>query len=143
MVQNLVKLVGQIKEIGELQVFSEKFSKRSLVLDITDNPKYANYLSIDFSNDKAELLNNLKQGDEVRVTIALRGRDWVDKKTGVVKYFNSIDAIGIEYAPVNDVTPKLSSASINERVESNLQTKQIDNQGSTIPLDLGGDDLPF
>jgi single-stranded DNA-binding protein len=139
---NLTKVKGTALDIGPIQSFSDRFSKRTLVIDITDNPKYPNYLSIEFTNDKAELLNNLKKGDEVLVTIALRGRAWDDKNTGITKYFNSLEAIGIEYAQVNDVRPIVAQPN-TERVETNLNTKQIDNQGNNIPLNLGGDDLPF
>ena len=141
---NLAKVKGKALDIGPIQTISERFSKRTLVLDITDNPKYPNYLSIEFTNDKVELLNNLKQGDEVLVSIALRGRAWDDKRTGVTKYFNSLDAIGIEYAPVNDVRPLVAEATITQRVEDNLQTKQVNNQGPSLSLDLDSDDgLPF
>jgi hypothetical protein len=149
MKENIVKITGKALEVGPTQTFSERFSKRTLVLDITDNPKYPNYLSVEFSNDKTDLLNNIKIGDEVKATIALRGRAWVDKNTGVTKYFNSLEAIGLEYAPVNDFTPIRPAEAINlldpssQRVENNLQTKESNNAGNNLALDLGEDDLPF
>lgn len=151
MKDNIVKITGKVLEVGPTQFITERYSKRSLVLDITDNPKYPNYLSIEFSNDKAELLDNVKAGDELKATIVLKGRAWVDKNTGATKYFNSLEGIGLEYAPANDVravrpaepvTPPVDP--FTGRVENNLQTKQNNNAGSDF-LDLGpkDDGLPF
>lgn len=134
---NLTKVEGLVKQVGPTQFISERYSKRNLILDITDNPKYPNYLSIDFSNDKVYTLDNLNIGDKVSITIALRGRAWVDPKTDVTKYFNSLEGIGIEYSQINDVTPKRVNTN---RVEDNLETK-VNNAGST-ELDLD-DGLPF
>ena len=141
MKENIVKITGKVLEVGPTQFISDRYSKRSLVLDITDNPKYPNYLSIEFSNDKAELLDNLKAGDDLKATIVVKGRAWVDKNTGVTKYFNSLEGIGLEYAPVNDVRPVRPAEPTTERVQDNLQTKQVNNAGSDL-LNLD-DDLPF
>jgi single-strand DNA-binding protein len=142
MKENIVKITGKVLEGGPTQFITDRYSKRSLVLDITDNPKYPNYLSIEFSNDKTELLDNLKAGDDLKATIVVKGRAWVDKNTGVTKYFNSLEGIGLEYAPVNDVRP-VRPAEPTQRVEDNLQTKQVNNAGSDLLSLDEDDDLPF
>jgi single-strand DNA-binding protein len=115
----IIKISGVVHRIGATEVVSEKFSKRELVLDISE--KFTNYLSIQVVNDKTTLLDNLKKGDQIAVKINLRGREWVDKRTGEVKYFNTIEAWGIEYANIG-YTPKQPEE--NNRVENNLVTKE-------------------
>jgi single-strand DNA-binding protein len=115
----IIKISGVVHRIGATEVLSEKFSKRELVLDISE--KFTNYLSIQVVNDKTTLLDNLKKGDQIAVKINLRGREWVDKRTGEVKYFNTIEAWGIEYANIG-YTPKQPEE--NNRVENNLVTKE-------------------
>jgi hypothetical protein len=115
----IIKISGVVHRVGATEVLSEKFSKRELVLDISE--KFTNYLSIQVVNDKTTLLDNLKKGDQIAVKINLRGREWVDKRTGEIKYFNTIEAWGIEYANIG-YTPKQPEE--NNRVENNLVTKE-------------------
>ena len=44
---------------------------------------------IEFQQDKTDLLNNYKVGQDVKVSINLRGREWINPQ-GEAKYFNSI-----------------------------------------------------
>jgi len=44
---------------------------------------------IEFVQDKCDLLNKFKEGEDVTVSINLRGREWVNPQ-GETKYFNSI-----------------------------------------------------
>ena len=45
--------------------------------------------------DKTELLNSYQVGQDVTISINLRGREWVNPE-GVAKYFNSIQGWRIE-----------------------------------------------
>ena len=49
--------------------------------------------------DKTDLLNNFAPGQDVKVSINLRGRELLDPKTNVTRYFNSIQCWRIEGAP--------------------------------------------
>ena len=58
--------------------------------------------------DKCDILNKYKEGDNVKVGINLRGREWINPE-GVAKYFNSIQGWRIEsatYAPPEYVAPQ-------------------------------------
>lgn len=83
-----MELRGAIKLINEAQVISEKFTKRSLILET--NETYPQVVEIEFVNDKTSILNNFKVGDKVTVGINVRGREWVNPK-GETKYFTSIN----------------------------------------------------
>jgi translation initiation factor IF-3 len=50
---------------------------------------------IEFTQDKCDILNKYKEGDSVKVSINLRGREWVNPQ-GEAKYFNSIQGWRIE-----------------------------------------------
>lgn len=89
-----MEVQGKIKQIGETQTFgSNGFRKRELV--ITTEEQYPQFLLIEFVQDKTDLLNNYQVGQNVKVSINLRGREWVNPQ-GETKYFNSIQGWRIE-----------------------------------------------
>ena len=87
------QVTGKIHVIGETVQVTDTFSKRELVI-VTDE-QYPQYLSIEFTGGKTELLDKYNVGDEVTVHINLRGREWTNPE-GEVKYFNSIQGWRIE-----------------------------------------------
>jgi len=89
-----MEVQGKIKLIGETQtVGSNGFRKRELV--VTTEEQYPQHLSIDFVQDKTELLNTYQLGQTVKVGINLRGREWISPQ-GETKHFNSIQGWRIE-----------------------------------------------
>jgi len=95
---------GTLKLIRPTQQVSEKFKKREFVL--TDNSsQYPQHISLQATQEKCELLNGFNEGDEVEVGFYLRGREWTDKNTGQVKFFNSLDAYKISKVGANTSTP--------------------------------------
>jgi len=50
---------------------------------------------VEFVQDKTDLLNNYAVGQNVKISINLRGREWVNPQ-GETKYFNSIQGWRIE-----------------------------------------------
>ena len=88
-----MELQGTVKKIGETQTFASGFQKIELVLE-TDE-QYKQYLSVDFLQDKIDLLNNVSVGDSVKIGINLNGRLWTNPQ-GEEKCFNSIVAWRLE-----------------------------------------------
>ena len=77
---------------------------------------------VEFVQDKTELLNPYKVGQDVKISINLRGRAWVNPE-GETKYFNSIVGWRIENlagqpaasgSPVPPMPPVESFESTNE-----------------------------
>ena len=89
-----MEVQGSIKVIGEVQEISATFKKRELV-GSTDE-QYPQTLSIEFIQDKTDLLNKFEIGQNVKVGINLRGREWENPQTKEIKYFNSIQGWRIE-----------------------------------------------
>lgn len=89
----IMEIVGRIKKFFEEQTFSGGFRKRELV--ITTQEQYPQDILIEFTQDRIGLLNNFNIGDEVKISINIRGREWINPE-GVAKYFNSIQGWRIE-----------------------------------------------
>ena len=82
-----MEVIGKVKLIGDVQTFgSAGFRKRELV--VTTDEQYPQMIMIEFLQDKVDLLNNYKVGQDVKVSINLRGREWINPQ-GEAKYFNS------------------------------------------------------
>jgi len=89
-----MEVQGRIKVIGDTQTFgSNGFRKREVV--VTTEEQYPQHLNIEFVQDKTDLLNNYQVGQQVKISINLRGREWVNPQ-GETKYFNSIQGWRIE-----------------------------------------------
>ena len=87
-VKGKVKLVGAEESVG-----TSGFKKRNLV--VTTEEQYPQMILVEFVQDKCDLLNEIQEGQDVTVSINLRGREWIDPQ-GVAKYFNSIQGWRIE-----------------------------------------------
>lgn len=87
-VQGTIKLIDETKTYGK-----NGFRKREMVL--TTDEQYPQHLMIEFVQDKTDLLNSYQVGQQVRISINLRGREWVNPQ-GETKYFNSIQGWRIE-----------------------------------------------
>jgi len=89
-----MEIQGKIKLIDETKTYgSNGFRKRELV--VTTEEQYPQHIMIEFVQDKTDLLDAYKEGDTVKVSINLRGREWVNPQ-GETKYFNSIQGWRIE-----------------------------------------------
>jgi len=99
-IQGKIKFIDETKEYG-----SNGFRKRELV--ITTEEQYPQHILVEFVQDKTDLLNNYQVGQNIKVSINLRGREWVNPQ-GETKYFNSIQGWRIESsqdAPSGEVPP--------------------------------------
>ena len=88
-------LKGELKVIGDVQQISDSFKKREFVV-VDASGQYAQTINFQAVQDRVDLLNNFKVGDNVEVTFFLRGREWTNPKDGMVRYFNSLDAWKVE-----------------------------------------------
>ena len=102
-----MEIQGKIKLIDETKTYGTKgFKKRELV--ITTEEQYPQSILVEFVQDKCDLLNAYSVGQGVKVSINLRGREWVNPQ-GETKYFNSIQGWRIENleeaAPAGQMPP--------------------------------------
>ncbi len=106
-----MEISGKVKVINEVQQVSASFKKRELV--VTTEEQYPQHILVEFTQDKTDLLNNFQVGEPIKVSINLRGREWVNPQ-GETKYFNSIQGWRIEKlqaeAPANEQMPPMPAA---------------------------------
>jgi hypothetical protein len=84
-----MEVKGKVHEISQVITVSEKFKKRELILEYAENPTYPEYVKFEAVQDKVNLFDNIKVGDNVELFFNLRGRPWTDK-TGKTSYFNTL-----------------------------------------------------
>ncbi len=101
-----VRMIDQTKEVG-----SSGFKKRDIV--VTTDEQYPQHILVQFVQDKCELLNNYQAGDNVKIDINLRGREWVNPQ-GETVYFNTIQGWRISKiqaeAPAAPQIPQMPAA---------------------------------
>ena len=89
-----MEITGKIKKIDETKSYGTSgFRKREMV--ITTDEQYPQMILVEFIQDKCDLLNNYSVGSDVKISINIRGREWVNPE-GEAKYFNSIQGWRIE-----------------------------------------------
>ncbi len=107
-----MEVTGKIKVISAEQQVSPTFRKKELV--VTTDEQYPQSIMIEFVQDKSDLLNNFSVGQDVKVSINLGGREWVNPQ-GETKYFNSIkgwriEKVGETVASSGQATPPMPAA---------------------------------
>lgn len=108
-----MEIIGKIKQIFDKQT-KGSFTFREIV--ITTNDQYPQNIIIQFVQDKIELLDLYKIGDEVKISINIRGREWKNPQ-GEIKYFNTISGWRIEKLNKHEFLPSSSSSSFNSQNE--------------------------
>jgi hypothetical protein len=88
-----MEVVGKVKVINPEQQVSASFKKRELV--VSTDEQYPQHILVEFVQDKCDLLNTYSVGESVKVSINIRGREWVSPQ-GETKYFNAIQGWRIE-----------------------------------------------
>ena len=89
-----IEIKGQILEINQTEVKSEKFSKREF--KVKTDGQYPEIFKIQVTNDKCPLLDKFKVDEYVNVHCNLKGREWTKPETGSVSNFISLDCWRIE-----------------------------------------------
>ena len=122
-----MEVSGKIKVLGDVKTFGDNgFRKREVV--ITTQEQYPQHLLIEFVQDRCELLDSFNIGENVKISINLRGREW-ENPQGDIKYFNSIhgwriekeDFIGNNTIPSPDEAPGFEVKSDDDKeVEDDL-----------------------
>ena len=124
-----MEIQGKIKLIKEVQEISPTFKKRELIL--TTDEQYPQTLSVEFIQDKTDLLNNFEVNQSVKVGINLRGREWENPETKELKYFNSIqgwriDLLDSSPSVSNEDLPPLDSLSPFAPADDNDDNQELD-----------------
>lgn len=87
-------LEGKVVTVFEVKHISDRFSKREFVVEAEDG-RYSQLLLFESSGRAMEDLDDVKEGDAIRVHFNIRGREW-RSASGETKYFNSLHAWKVE-----------------------------------------------
>ncbi|QHN65161.1 DUF3127 domain-containing protein [Bergeyella cardium] len=130
-----MELQGTIKKIFEIQSFPSGFQKREMIL--LTQEQYPQPVSIEFLSEKMNLLDNVSEGDNVKVGINIRGREWVNPQ-GETKYFNSITAWRLEKVADNGgySEPTQATPAPEQEVQDTSSSTNVFEEDED-------DDLPF
>lgn len=117
-----MEITGRIKVLNETQTIGDKgFRKREVV--ITTEEQYPQHILIEFIQEKCDLLNEYAIGQEVKISLNIRGREWISPE-GVTKYFNAIQGWRIELLnnaqTIKPPLPELEQASFIEDQDNDL-----------------------
>jgi hypothetical protein len=122
-----MEIQGKIKWLDETKTYGNNgFRKREVV--ITTEEQYPQHILVEFVQDKCDLLNAFSVGQQIKIGINLRGREWVNPE-GQTKYFNSIQgwridamegATSAEMPPMPPPTAFEPSSDATDEVEDDL-----------------------
>lgn len=90
-----MKFTGIIKVITSAEEVNADITKQTLVLEEVSDRQFKGGVAVDFLNDSRALLEEVKAGDVVTVSINSRVNE---SKTQEGKYFNSLNGWKIEKA---------------------------------------------
>ena len=126
-----MEISGKIKWLDETKTYGNNgFRKREVV--VTTEERYPQHILVEFVQDKCDLLNSFQLGQNVKIGINLRGREWVNPQ-GETKYFNSvqgwrIEAVGTAAASSQEMPPMPPASAFEAAPEKDNEVE---------------DDLPF
>lgn len=87
---NSISLKGIIYKVNATEEISDKFRKRSFILQLPG--QYPQYPKLEVVKDKCELLDKFSVGQEVEVAININGRLYNSKQTGEEDAFTTLQA---------------------------------------------------
>lgn len=76
-----MEITGTVHKINEVQVFKNDFKKQEIVVKTMRNSSdnYPQYIPIEFVKDNIDHLHGIVAGDNVTVSINVKGREYNDK----------------------------------------------------------------
>ena len=86
---NNFQIKGSVYEVCEEQSFSTKFKKRDLIIEVEDGA-YKQILKFQLINERCDLADKLRVGQEVTVHFNLAGRKY--EKNGQTSYSTTLKA---------------------------------------------------
>jgi len=97
-VSGKIKVIDSTKEVG-----TSGFKKRDVV--VTTDEQYPQDIQVQFVQDKCDVLDGYKAGQDVTIGINLRGRMWTNPE-GKEVYFNTIQGWNIKAADTSKQSPE-------------------------------------
>jgi single-strand DNA-binding protein len=128
------EIEGKLVKVYDMEVKgTSSFRTREFVIETMET--YSQFVKFQSVQDKCDLLNQFQEGEIIKVSFDLRGRQWQDK------YFTNLNAWRIE---------KSSNTSSPSAAPSGNASGSFDNTPSSFPTSTSSglssaeaEDLPF
>ncbi len=121
---------GILHKVFDTQSKTDSFQAREFVIRHEGN--YPQFIKFQLTQDRCDLINNYKEGDTIKVSFDLRGREWNEK------YFTNLNAWKIDAVATQNETTGPPQAF--DPIESNA-TVQSEQTETLTAEDF--EDLPF
>ena len=105
-----MELQGTLHHIGPIIPLKETFRKREFVVLYKEQPSspYLEFIKMECTQDKCDLLDRFTVGDKVKVQYNLRGREWC-AQDGNIQYFTNLQAWRLERTQLGAMPPVFST----------------------------------
>lgn len=93
------EIKGKLIEKYDAMQVTDRFRKREFVIEVREyagSNDFAETIKFQLTQDRCDLLEPFRQGEEVKINFNIKGRRW--EKDGQVSYFNNLEAWKIEKA---------------------------------------------
>jgi len=129
-----MEVTGTVKRLLPVQNVSATFRKRELVVN-TDE-QYPQTVAIEFTQDKVDLLDRVREGESVTVSINIRGREWTSPQ-GEVRYFVTLQGWRVQAGQAGAAAPSAAAAA------SSMAAAPVPPAPAAGFAPVPDDDLPF
>lgn len=137
------EITGKLIAVQPTQQVSERFKKREFVLETAEEINgnvYTNYAKMQLVQNKCEIVDNFKIGDNVKVSFNIKGNKW--ERDGNVNYITNLDAWRIENAAAAGTSaPQQQYAAPASPAYTNVANSNPGDNYNPSPESV--DDLPF
>ena len=121
---------GKLYKKMDTQQVTDTFKKREFVVEMVDGA-YTQLIKFQMVQNNCEKLDGFNEGDDVKVTFNLRGREYT--KDGKTSYFTNLDAWKID---------SQSAAPAQQAAPTNAPGN-FPSPNDAPPVAQSNDDLPF
>lgn len=124
------EITGTLVKKYETETKGDSFKVRDFVIKANDGGQYDNFVKFQTTQDRTAIIDDMNEGDEIKVHFDLRGRQWQDK------YFTNLNAWRVE-------TATAGSAPSGATGKSTASGPGDFPSASDEPMVEADDDLPF
>ena len=125
------EITGTLVKKYETETKGESFRVRDFVIKANDGGQYDNFVKFQTTQDRTSIIDDLNEGDEIKVHFDLRGRQWQDK------YFTNLNAWRVEAMSANSAPAATAASSSNGNGPGDFPSANDE------PVLEADDDLPF
>lgn len=83
-----LEVVGKVHKIFDTEQKTDTFKTREFVIETIEN--YPQFVKFQATQDRCNIIDGINEGEEVKVSFNLRGREWQGK------FFTNLDAWRVE-----------------------------------------------